>query len=42
VRRELGLKTECREGGYVIGFSEGPKLEPLLDKYGLLAELHEL
>lgn len=35
VRRKLGLKTERREGGYVIGSSGGPKLERLLEKYGL-------
>jgi hypothetical protein len=34
VRRKLGLKTG-REGGYVIGSGEGPKLERLLEKYGL-------
>jgi hypothetical protein len=29
------MKIERREGGYVIGSSEGLKLERLLEKYGL-------
>jgi hypothetical protein len=37
VRRKLGLKTERRETGYVIGSGEGPKLARLLEKYGILS-----
>jgi hypothetical protein len=35
VRRKLGLKTERKEGGYIIGPGEGPKLDRLFEKYGL-------
>jgi hypothetical protein len=35
VRRKLGLKTERREGGYVIASGEGTKLQRLLERYGL-------
>ena len=35
VRKKLGLKTERRETGYVIRSGEKPKLERLLEKYGL-------
>ena len=36
VRRKLGLKTERRDSGYVIGSAEGPKLDRLFEKYGIL------
>lgn len=35
LRRKLGLKTEKRHGIYIIGPSEGPKLERLFEKYGI-------
>lgn len=35
IRRRLGLKTERRREGYVIASSEAPKLDRLMEKYGL-------
>lgn len=42
VRRKLGLKTEKRHGIYMIASAEGPRLERLLEKYGIEASQGDL
>ena len=35
IRRRLKLATEKRHGTFVIGASEGPKLDRLYERYGI-------
>jgi hypothetical protein len=42
VRKKLGLKTERRKAGYVIGSIEGTKLARLFEKYGIVRKRRAL
>jgi len=41
-RKKLGLKTERRKTGYVIGSTEGTKLARLFEKYGIVRKRRAL